>query len=90
MRHALILALFINNFIDSVQVNCHLNVQRTHQMQLVAISFENGLNLASWCHEEPAKKGLVPNEIHADKVTILGDDTPALSTVKMWLAVYSR
>ena len=36
------------------------------------------------------KKGLAPKEIHADKVATLGDDAPALSTVKKWAAEFKR
>ena len=36
------------------------------------------------------KKGLTTKEIHADKVSTLGHDAPALSTVKKWAAVLKR
>ena len=36
------------------------------------------------------KKGLVPKDIHTDMVATLGDDAPALSTVKKWAAVFNR
>lgn len=35
------------------------------------------------------KKELTPKEIHADMVSTLGDDAPALSTVK-WAAEFKR
>ena len=34
------------------------------------------------------KKGLTTKEIHADMVSTLGDDAPALSTVKEWAAEF--
>ena len=34
------------------------------------------------------KKGLTTKEIHADMVSTLGDDAPALSTVKKWAAEF--
>ena len=36
------------------------------------------------------KKGLTTKEIHADMVSTLGDDAPALSTVKKWAAEFKR
>jgi len=36
------------------------------------------------------KKGLTPKEIHADMVSNLRDDAPALSTVKKWEAEFKR
>ena len=36
------------------------------------------------------KKGLAPKDIHADMVATLGDDTPASSTVKKWVAEFKR
>ena len=36
------------------------------------------------------KKGLTAKEIHADMVSTLGDDAPALSTVKKWAAEFKR
>lgn len=36
------------------------------------------------------KKGLTPKDIHADMVATLGDDAPALSTVKKWAAEFKR
>ena len=36
------------------------------------------------------KKGLTTKEIHADIVSTLGDDAPALSTVKKWAAEFMR
>ena len=36
------------------------------------------------------KKGLTIKEIHADMVSTLGDDAPALSTVKKWAAEFKR
>ena len=36
------------------------------------------------------KKGLAPKDIHADMVATLGDDAPALSTVKKWEAEFKK
>ena len=36
------------------------------------------------------KKGLIPKDIHTDMVDTLGDDAPALSTVKKWAAEFKR
>ena len=36
------------------------------------------------------EKGLTTKEIHADMVSTLGDDAPALSTVKKWAAEFKR
>ena len=36
------------------------------------------------------KKGLTTKEIHTDMVSTLGDDAPALSTVKKWAAEFKR
>ena len=36
------------------------------------------------------KKGLTTKEIHADMVSTLEDDAPALSTVKKWAAEFKR
>ena len=36
------------------------------------------------------KKRLTTEEIHADKISTLGDDAPALSTVKKWAAEFKR
>ena len=36
------------------------------------------------------KKGLTTEEIHTDMVSTLGDDAPALSTVKKWAAEFKR
>ena len=36
------------------------------------------------------KKGLTTKEIHADMVSTLGDDAPALSTVKKWAVEFKR
>ena len=36
------------------------------------------------------KKGLTTKKIHADMVSSLGDDAPALSTVKKWTAEFKR
>ena len=36
------------------------------------------------------KKGLAPNDIHADMIATLGDDAPALSTMKKWAAEFKR
>ena len=36
------------------------------------------------------KKGLTTKEIHADMVSTLGNDAPALSTVKKWAAEFKR
>ena len=36
------------------------------------------------------KKGLTTKEIYADMVSTLGDDAPALSTVKKWAAEFKR
>ena len=36
------------------------------------------------------KKALSPKEIHAGMVATLGDDAPALSTLKKWAAKFKR
>ena len=36
------------------------------------------------------KKGLAPKDIHANMVATLGNDAPALSTVKNWAAEFKR
>ena len=36
------------------------------------------------------KKGLTPMDIHADMLATMGDDAPALSTVKKWAAEFKR
>ena len=36
------------------------------------------------------KKELTTKEIHTDMVSTLGDDAPALSTVKKWAAEFKR
>ena len=36
------------------------------------------------------KKGLTAKEIHTDTISTLGDDAPALSTVKKWAAKFKR
>ena len=36
------------------------------------------------------KKGLMAKEIHTDMVSTLGDDAPALSTMKKWAAEFKR
>ena len=36
------------------------------------------------------KKGMSPKEIHEDMVDTLGDDSPAYSTVKKWVAEFKR
>ena len=36
------------------------------------------------------KKGLTTKEIHTDMVSTLGDDAPALSTVKKWATEFKR
>ena len=36
------------------------------------------------------KKGLTTKKIHTDMVSTLGDDVPALSTVKKWAAEFKR
>ena len=36
------------------------------------------------------KKGLTTKEIHTDTVSTLGDDAPALSTVKKWAAEFKK
>ena len=51
---------------------------------------ENGPNLAPWYYQISKEKGLVPKDIHADMVATLGDDDPALSTVKNWAAKFRR
>ena len=35
-------------------------------------------------------KGLAPKKIHAEMVATLGDDSPALSTVKKWAVEFRR
>ena len=46
--------------------------------------------MAPWCDQIFAEKGLTTKEIHADRVSTLGDDAPALSTVKKWAAEFNR
>ncbi|XP_029636922.1 uncharacterized protein LOC115212223 [Octopus sinensis] len=36
------------------------------------------------------KKGLTTSDIHVDRVAILGDDAPALSTPQKWTAEFRR
>ena len=36
------------------------------------------------------KKGMTPKEIHEDMVKTLGDDSPSYSTVKKWVAIFTR
>ena len=36
------------------------------------------------------KKGLTPKDIHTNMVAALGDDAPALSTVKKWAAEFKK
>ena len=51
---------------------------------------KNGETLAGGIIKYLQKKGLVPKEIHADMISTLGDDAPALSAVKKWAAEFRR
>ena len=46
--------------------------------------------MAPWCYQIFAEKGLGPKEIHVDMVATLGNDAPALSTVKKWAGEFKR
>ena len=46
--------------------------------------------MAPCCNQNLQKKGLVPKDIYADTVAIIGDDAPFFSTVQKWVAEFKR
>ena len=63
-------------------------------MKFAFWSFDDLLNMDKIWHggviRYLQKKGLTTKEIHADMVSTLGDDAPALSTVKKWATELKR